>query len=115
MKGEKEDGKSTTVSRNAVLVALISAIIGGAGGPFILVKLGANPFRSDPYTGADAALLEQRITYLEQEVGEHKNKHPDQTGHFDERLDQQATAIAVLQTQMSAVLSNQRVILEKLE
>ena len=77
--------------RNVLLVAVVSAILGSTGGPFILVKLGINPYRQDAYTSTEArehrASDERRFTALEG----HVLIHPD----------------IALRDQMSALMANQ--------
>ena len=64
---EKPNGVTT---KSALAVAIVSALLGGAGGPLLLVKFGYDPFRPDPFTGTDGKLLSARVAALETHVGQ---------------------------------------------
>ena len=84
--------------RNAVVAAVVSVILGSTGGPFLLVKLGVNPYRNDAYTATQAAEHqvndERRFAALE----EHMRSHPDKAGQFERR-------IATLEAQNTIIIS----------
>ena len=90
--------------RSGLILAIIGAIVGGTGGPFLAVKFGGNVFRPEPFTQSDAALLETRIERCEA----HMSNHPDQTGRFDARL-------TGLEVQTAIILTNQQRIMTMLE
>ena len=90
--------------RNSILVAVASAIVGGTGGPVLLLKLNPSALRPDPYTGTQGLVLETRIEALEY----HTRNHPDAAGQFDRR-------ITTLEANQNIILANQIRILEKLD
>ena len=68
----------TLNGRSTIFVACVSAIIGGISGPFLLVQLGGDSVVApDRYTGTQATALTNRVAELEEELGEHKDFHPD--------------------------------------
>lgn len=71
----KSSGGKLNGHRNAVVVAVVSAILGSTGAPFILVKLGVNPFRPGAYTNAMAEarqnIVDHRFAALEAHVSDH--------------------------------------------
>jgi hypothetical protein len=98
----KEDSNG---AKRAIIVAIASAIIGGAGGPFLLIKFGGAEFvRPDPYTGSQARILESRVQTLER----HVDNHPDVVNKFDRR-------ITILEVKLQQIIFNQERIIEKLE
>lgn len=98
----KKNGLS---SRQAFVVAIVSAFLGSAGGPVLLSNVfDWNPYRSDPFTGTEGKLLERRLASLER----HTNNHPDQTLQFDRR-------IVALEVRLQVIIDNQQRIIEKLD
>ena len=92
-------------AKRALAIAVASAFVGGAGGPLLLVKLGAaETLRPDPFTGAQAAVLESRVEALENHVA----YHPDITNQFDRR-------ITTLEVQYANILANQERIIQRLD
>lgn len=97
----KKNGLS---SRQAFVVAILSAFLGSAGGPVLLSNLfNFNPYRTDPFTGAEGKILERRLASLES----HMKNHPDQQGQFDRR-------ITTLEVKLDVLISNQQRILDRL-
>lgn len=67
----KSNGLST---KHTLVVAIVSAVLGSTGGPYLLDRLlGFNPYRADPFTGTEAALLASRLERIE----DHVENHPD--------------------------------------
>lgn len=88
--------------KHAFIVALVSAIIGGAGGPLLLVQLGGDSlFRQDPFTGEEGKQLKTQLEY-------HFRNHPDITNEFD-------TRITTLEAQNAIIISNQNRIFDRLD
>lgn len=97
--------------RHALIVAIISAVVGSAGGPFVLVKLGVNPYRHDPATGTEVKLLENRLSAVEG----HVKNHPDEKGDFDARIYENRAEIKVINSQLDTIIQNQGRILGRLD
>ena len=95
---------------NPIIVAVIGGILGSGGAISVVFStpVGESLVRPDPFTATQAAALEQRITHLELDTGNHINSHPDVVNRFDRR-------ITVLETQYSNILSNQVRIIEQLD
>jgi hypothetical protein len=84
-------------SRNAIVVAVVSAILGSTGGPFLLVKLGVNPYREDAYTSSMADQHEEVDGRRFEALERHVRNHPSETGKFENR-------IATLEAQNALIL-----------
>lgn len=95
-------------TRNAALVAIVSAILGSTGAPFILVKFGINPYRPNAYT-ADMAKARQSIVDLRLDSLE---AHHDEWDAAILALQREASAAAKEREQL---LRNQERILDRLE
>jgi len=104
-----EEGKGIlNGSRNAVVAAVLSAILGSTGGPFLVVKLGVNPYRADAYTSTQATQHmvedERRFNALERHV-------------YDDEIAmrQSSTRIATLEAQNELILIQLNRILTRLD
>lgn len=99
--------------RTPLVVAIVSAILGSTGAPFILVKLGINPFRPGAYTVAMAEareeLVDLKISALEAHVENHGDK---EWRNAIMELQREASGAAKEREQM---LRNQDRILNRLE
>lgn len=96
--------------RNALLIAIASAIVGGTGGPLLLVKLGGpSVFRPDPFTNADAQILESRITALER----HVNYHPD--AELRSAISKLSAESAAAKSERALIIKNQDRIILRLD
>ena len=89
--------------RNPVLVAIVSACLGGGstGAIYLATPAAQKLARPDPATGTE-------LRELEKEVREHLRAHPDQINRFDARL-------TALEAQYVIILSNQARILDRLD
>jgi hypothetical protein len=105
-----QNGKRNGNPNNPLIVAVLGGLLGSTGSLAIYVgtPIGQELARPDPFTGTQAAALEQRVVHLEDEVIDHIERHPDVTNHFDRR-------ITTLEVQYAAILSNQEKILSRLE
>ena len=90
--------------RNALVVAVLSAILGSTGGPFVLTKFGVNPYRVDPATGTEVRLLQDKVKRLQN----HVDFHPDVVNKFE-------TRITAVETNQLVIIRNQERILDKLD
>lgn len=101
---EKENGELVG-SRRALAIAVASAFVGGAGGPMLLLQFGDDSYlRPDPFTGAQGAAMERRITSLE----DHIVRHPDIVNKYDRR-------ITTLEVHYANIIANQNKIIERLD
>ena len=100
----EEEVKHVEHAKRSIVVAIVSAILGSTGGPFVLTKFGINPYRTDPATGTEIRLLEEKVGRLEN----HVNYHPDATLRFD-------TRITVVETNQQIIIRNQERIMDKLD
>lgn len=99
---DKKQNSGMLNGKRAFILALVSAIVGGAGGPLLLVKLnGPSVFRPDAFTGSQGAALEKQLEY-------HIKNHPDALHNFDRR-------ITKLETQNEIIIKNQFRILDRIE
>lgn len=83
-----------------VVVAIVGAFVGSLGtvSVYLGTPLGQEITRPDPFTGRQAAALEQRLSRLERDILGHLNTHPDQTNQFDRR-------ITVLEVQYGGIMN----------
>jgi hypothetical protein len=89
----------------ALVVAILSGILGGTGGPWLLVRLGGDTIlRPDPFTGSQGKVLAYRVEELER----HVENHPDRVGLFERR-------ITTIETQNAIIMENQKRIIERLD
>ena len=95
--------------RTAFYVAIISAVLCSISGPILLVKFGGDSMVApDRFTGTQADALIKRVDHIEENIDSHRNNHPDKMNQYDRR-------IAVLESQYSTILENQRRILDRLD
>jgi hypothetical protein len=100
--------------RNAVVAAVVSAILGSTGGPFLLVKFfDVNPYRQDAYTAtmakAHRANDERRFAALEA----HVTNHPDR--ELREAISEVRAHLAAQQATLEAIRITQGRILDQLD
>ena len=83
-----------------VVVAIVGAFVGSLGtvSVYLGTPLGQEITRPDPFTGRQAAALEQRLSRLERDILGHFNTHPDKTNQFDRR-------ITVLEVQYGGIIT----------
>ena len=93
-----------------ILVAIVGAVIGSLGtvSVYLGTPVGQEAVAPDRFTGSEAASLVKRINYLETNIDSHIREHPDIENRYDRR-------IAVLESQITALLLNQQRILDKLD
>ena len=100
----KENEEVDGVKR-AMVIAVASAFLGGAGGPVLFLKFTDGEYlRPDPFTGAQGKALERRITSLEK----HVTDHPDVLNKYDRR-------ITTLEVQYANIIANQEKIIDRLD
>jgi hypothetical protein len=100
-----------TIGVRNVYIALyfVAAVLSGAGGNFLwLNNSGADIVAPDRFTGTQAAALTVRINRNEMDLDGHVRDHPDLENRYD-------TRIAVLESQIAALLLNQQRMLDKLD
>lgn len=105
MTPEKADTPKNGNKWTPVIVAVVGAFVGSAGtiSVYLGTPIGQAVARPDPFTGAQAAIIERRVTELER----HVRYHPDSVNQFDRR-------ITVLETQNKQIIANQERILSRL-
>ena len=102
---EKKNGPRV----NPLALAVVSAVLGGTGGPFLLVKLGGpSVMAPDRYTGTQALALEERVAALEA----HVEDHPDVQLRAD--IATLTAEIAGVKAAQDQIISNQDRILDRL-
>lgn len=111
---ENKGERHVLTGRNALVVALVSALVGGAGGPLLLVKFGGpNIFRQDPYTQsmaeADRKVLESRVATLER----HVNYHPDT--ELRAAINELTAEAAAAKSERALIIKNQDRIIQQLD
>lgn len=96
--------------RNVYLILyLLTAVLSGAGGNYLwLNNIGPDVVAPDRFTGTEAATLKARINHIESSLDTHTRAHPDIENRYDRR-------IAVLESQISAMLLNQQRMMDKLD
>ena len=104
---DKRNGNGT---RTTAFVAIIGAFLGAGGSTAVVFNtpLGQSLARPDPYTGSEAAALEERVSHLEVDFRYHITNHPDVTNEFDRRITR-------LETQIDLILTNQQRIINRLD
>lgn len=96
--------------RTALIIATLSALVGGTGGPLLAVKLGfSDALRPDPFTGTEGRVIERRLESLEF----HVRNHPDVALRLDiAELKEEAAAA---RKERELIIRNQDRILNRLD
>jgi len=110
MQDKVQNGKPNGNKWTPVAVAIVGAFLGSAGtiSIYLGTPAGQSFARPDPFTGSQAATLQNDLDTLEDTVNSHVSNHPDAVNSFDRR-------IATLEAQYVVILRNQERILDRLD
>jgi len=97
-----KENEDVNAVKRALVIAITSAFLGGAGGPVLFLKFTDGEFlRPDPFTGAEGDALARRITALER--------------HMETRYDEHDRRITTLEVQYQNIIGNQEKIIARLD
>lgn len=111
---DDKTGSKLNGSRNAVVAAVVSAILGSTGGPYLLVKFfDVNPYRQDAYTATQAKAQQRENELRFASLERHIRDHPDV--ELRAAIIDLKTATAEVRAEVKQVVRNQDRILDRLD